>query len=121
MRLHREADLLADPTPVPEPERFFGPAHSASIQSGTPSKVTTALIRMAPHTRGHWHRHADGQVIHVVAGSGYVGRRDADPLEITAGDTVWIEPGEEHWHGASAEGLAQIAFSLGPITWLEPS
>ncbi|MEU7749860.1 cupin domain-containing protein [Nonomuraea sp. NPDC049158] len=121
MRLFRTADLLADPTPVPEPERFSGVAFSSAIQAGPTGKVTTALIRLDPGVRGHWHRHADGQVIHVVRGTGFVGRRDAEPLPVSAGDTVWIEPGEEHWHGASAEGLAQLAFSFGPITWLEPS
>ncbi|GII92791.1 cupin domain-containing protein [Sinosporangium siamense] len=121
MRLFRATDLLADPTPVPEPARFFGAAFSSAIQSGTTDKVTTALIRLDPGSRGHWHFHADGQVIHVLRGTGLVGRRDAEPLQIAAGDTVWIEPGEEHWHGASSEGLAQFAFSFGPITWLEPS
>lgn len=121
MRLFRAADLLSDPTPVPEPERFTGQAFSSAIQAGRPGKVTTALIRLDPNVRGHWHTHADGQVIHVLDGAGIVGRRDAEPLVVTAGDTVWIEPGEEHFHGASADGLAQFAFSFGAITWLEPS
>lgn len=115
-------ELLADPTPVPEPERFTGAAFSSGIQAGPTGKATTALIRMSPGVRGHWHRHADGQAIHVVSGRGYVGRRDQEPLAIEVGDTVWIEPGEEHWHGADAEtGLAQLAVSLGAITWLESS
>ena len=30
--------------------------------------------------------------------------------KITAGDTVWIEPGEEHWHGAMpAHAMIHIA------------
>ncbi|TDB97952.1 cupin domain-containing protein [Actinomadura sp. 7K534] len=121
MKLFRTADLLQDPTPVPSPERFTGAAFSSDIHGGPTSKATTALIRLDPGVRGHWHIHADGQVVHVVSGSGFVGRRDEEPLQVTAGDTVWIEPGEEHWHGASGEGLAQLAFSFGAITWLEPS
>jgi quercetin dioxygenase-like cupin family protein len=121
VKLFRTTDLTRDPTPVPEPHRFTGTAFSSPIQGGPTTRVTTALIRLAPGVRGHWHTHADGQVIHVVAGSGFVGRRDHEPLPVRAGDTVWIEPGEEHWHGASGEGLAQLAFSFGAIAWLEPS
>ena len=85
-------------------------------------KATSALIRLPDGSRGHWHRHSEGQLVHVVSGRGYVGRRNEEPLAIDEGDTIWIEPDEEHWHG-SAEGveLAQLAVSFGAITWLEPS
>ena len=38
----------------------------------------------------------------MVNGVGLVGIRNEPPKVIKAGDTVWIPPGEEHWHGASA-------------------
>lgn len=122
MQVFRLTDLLTDPTPVPEPARFHGPAFSAAVGATSTTKATAALIRLPDGSRGHWHSHADGQLIHVVAGAGLVGRRDAEPLRVEVGDLVWIEPGEEHWHG-SAEGadLAQLAYSFGQITWLEPS
>ena len=31
-----------------------------------------------------------------------MGLRNKAPQFIKAGDTVWIPPSEEHWHGASA-------------------
>jgi len=45
--------------------------------------------------------------------------------EIRAGDTVWIPPGEKHWHGATAEhGMEHIAMQEAQggehVTWLEP-
>jgi quercetin dioxygenase-like cupin family protein len=45
--------------------------------------------------------------------------------EIRAGDTVWIPPGEKHWHGATAEhALEHIAMQEAQsgehVTWLEP-
>ena len=40
--------------------------------------------------------------MHVVSGIGLVGLRNEQPQVIKAGDTVWIPPGEEHWHGATA-------------------
>lgn len=122
MRLFRPEELHTDPTPVPEPGRFVGNAFSSNIASTPPAKSTTALIRLDNGARGHWHRHEYGQFIHVTSGAGMVGRRGMDPLPIAAGDSVWIEPGEEHWHGAASGcHLAQLAVSFGPITWLEES
>ena len=41
------------------------------------------------------------QTLVVTAGSGRV-QRDGGPIEeIRAGDIVWFEPAERHWHGAS--------------------
>tara|TARA_B100000161_G_scaffold62058_1_gene41525 strand:- start:624 stop:821 length:198 start_codon:yes stop_codon:yes gene_type:complete len=31
-----------------------------------------------------------------------MGLRNKAPQTINTGDTIWIPPGEEHWHGASA-------------------
>jgi quercetin dioxygenase-like cupin family protein len=122
MRRLRRQEMLDDQNKVPEPERFTCTAFSCGVHSGPASKATSALIRLPDGARGHWHRHSEGQLVHVVSGHGYVGRRDAEPLAIAEGDTIWIGPDEEHWHGA-AEGveLAQLAVSFGAITWLEPS
>lgn len=115
------SELLADGTPVPEPAQFSGDAFQSSIGATQTSKATAALIRLAPGVRGNWHTHADGQLIHVVHGAGVVGRRGQAPLELAPGDVVWIEPGEEHYHGATdAQELGQLALSFGPITWLGP-
>lgn len=115
-------ELLAGRDEVPEPLRFHGPAYSANVIATQTSKATAALIRLPAGSQGHWHFHADGQLIHVVEGSGFVGRRTGSPLHVAAGDLVWIEPGEEHWHGAGSEvDLAQMAYTFGPITWLETS
>lgn len=121
MKRVRVGDLLADQTPVPEPAQFSGEAFQSLIGQTLTSKATAALIRLAPGVRGNWHTHADGQLIHVVHGAGVVGRRGQAPLPLAPGDVVWIEPGEEHYHGATeTEELGQIALSFGPITWLGP-
>ena len=41
------------------------------------------------------------------------------PVEvIRQGDTVWIPPGEEHWHGAAPDSfMTHTAISLGPTRW----
>jgi quercetin dioxygenase-like cupin family protein len=38
----------------------------------------------------------------VLSGTGLVGLRGESPRIINAGDTVWIPPNQEHWHGATA-------------------
>ncbi|MGB8561963.1 MAG: cupin domain-containing protein, partial [Pseudolabrys sp.] len=42
-----------------------------------------------------------GQTLHVLYGVGRVQAKGGPVREIRAGDTVWIPPGEKHWHGAT--------------------
>lgn len=66
-----------------------------------------------------------GQTLYVTDGIGYVARRGGDVQEIRPGDVVYIEPGEEHWHGATAERfMAHIAIQEADedgevVTWLD--
>jgi quercetin dioxygenase-like cupin family protein len=47
--------------------------------------------------------------------------RDGAGFPLTAGDTVHIPAGEEHWHGASPGSyLLHRAVSIGETGWLEP-
>ena len=60
----------------------------------------------------------------VLSGSGLVGLRNEAPKIINAGDTVWIPPGEEHWHGASeTNSMVHIAIQEAlygqAANWLE--
>ncbi|WP_030776425.1 cupin domain-containing protein [Streptomyces sp. NRRL S-920] len=65
-----------------------------------PSRLRMFSVHFAPGARTAWHRHPHGQVLHVTEGEGLV-QRESGPVEvIRAGDTVWIEPDEAHWHGA---------------------
>ena len=82
-----------------------------------------------PGARTAWHRHPIGQTLYVTQGIGYVARRGKDgtsqPQEIRPGDVVYIEPGEEHWHGATAgRFMAHVAIQEADdqgevVTWLE--
>ena len=39
-----------------------------------------------------------------------MGLRNAQPKIVNAGDTVWIQPNEEHWHGATpTNSMSHIA------------
>lgn len=66
-----------------------------------PSRLRLFSVHFAPggHTGRHTHPH--GQVLHVTEGEGLAQRRGGAVEAIRAGDTVWIEPDEWHWHGAS--------------------
>lgn len=75
-------------------------------------------VFFAPGGRTHWHSHENGQVLNVVAGSGWVCLEGAAPRQIRSGDVVWIRPNERHWHGADTGSyMIHTATSLGKTTW----
>ena len=81
-------------------------------------KINTVLF--TPCSRTYWHHHSHGQILQVFRGRGFVAGADGVPQLISEGDTVWIEPGERHWHGGTAESLlGHTAITLGDTVWLE--
>ena len=72
------------------------------IEADEPARVRALRVSFEPGARTAWHTHPLGQTLHVISGVGLIGLRNEAPQLIKAGDTVWIPPGEEHWHGASA-------------------
>jgi quercetin dioxygenase-like cupin family protein len=69
-----------------------------------PSRTQVDSVRFARGARTRWHRHPVGQVLVVTEGTGLVQRRSGDVETIRTGDTVRIEAGEWHWHGATPHG-----------------
>jgi quercetin dioxygenase-like cupin family protein len=72
------------------------------IEADEPARVRALRVSFEPGARTAWHTHPLGQTLHVISGTGLMGLRNEAPQLIKAGDTVWIPPDEEHWHGASA-------------------
>jgi quercetin dioxygenase-like cupin family protein len=72
------------------------------FQGTSPARVGGATVTFEPGARTSWHTHPLGQTLLVVTGFGRVQREGGPIEEIRAGDVVWFEPGEKHWHGASA-------------------
>jgi len=107
---------------------FTGDVYVTPIYSGSgPSRMTAVLVRFTPGARTIWHSHDVGQTLHVTEGVGLVGTRDGSVVRARAGDTVVCPPGEEHWHGATADTfMSHFAFleansdGSDPTTWLEP-
>jgi quercetin dioxygenase-like cupin family protein len=78
-----------------------------------------ASVTFAPGARTFWHSHAEGQILIVTSGSGWVGNADGAVETIRAGDVVWTPPAERHWHGATrGTVMTHTAISLGRPQWL---
>jgi quercetin dioxygenase-like cupin family protein len=71
------------------------------FQRNAPARVAGAIVTFEPGARTAWHTHPLGQTLIVTFGCGRAQREGGPIEEIRAGDVVWFEPGEKHWHGAS--------------------
>src|SRR5690242_8145909 len=109
---------------------FTGTVQVDSIRTpDEQSAIGSAHVRFTPGARTAWHHHPKGQTLYVTDGIGCVARRGAhgttEVQEIRPGDVVYIEPGEEHWHGATADRfMAHVAIQEADdqgevVTWLE--
>jgi quercetin dioxygenase-like cupin family protein len=65
------------------------------------SRVRMVRVTFEPGARTAWHTHPHGQTLHILSGVGRVQKAGEAVTEVYPGDTVWFEPGERHWHGAS--------------------
>jgi len=94
------------------------------FQRSAPARVGGAIVTFEPGARTAWHTHPLGQTLIVTSGSGRAQREGAPVEEIRAGDIVWFEPGEKHWHGASpTTAMTHIAIAEAVdgkvVDWLE--
>jgi quercetin dioxygenase-like cupin family protein len=106
---------------------FTGTVYIDGVQSpGQDSTLSCAHVRFTPGARTVWHTHPKGQTLYVTDGIGVVGTRGGNVQEIRPGDAVIIEPGEEHWHGATQDRfMAHVALNEADeqgevVSWLEP-
>ena len=72
-----------------------------------PARAAGGAVTFEPGARTMWHTHPLGQALIITFGRGWVQRDGAPVEEIRAGDVVWFEPGEKHWHGASSTTAMQ--------------
>ena len=90
----------------------------------TPARAAGNAVTFEPGARTAWHTHPLGQTLIVTFGRGLVQREGGPIEEIWPGDVVWFEPGEKHWHGATASNAMQHiaiqeAVDGNPVTWME--
>lgn len=106
---------------------FTGTVYQQPIVTAEdPARVNAATVTFTPGARTNWHTHPLGQTLHVVSGCGWFQTVGEPRIEIRPGDSIWIPPGEKHWHGATASvAMTHIAIherdgEAGHITWMEP-
>lgn len=95
------------------------------VEAPEPARVRAAMVTFEPGARTNWHTHPLGQTLHIVSGAGLAQVWGKPVQAIKAGDTVWIPPGEKHWHGAApTTRMAHIAIHEAldgvHVEWLEP-
>jgi quercetin dioxygenase-like cupin family protein len=96
---------------------FTGDVWAESVLPATDG-TTINTVTFLPGGRTYWHSHERGQILRVVQGRGLVCADGGAPVVISVGDTVWVPPGERHWHGACPDSLmTHEAVSLGPTQW----
>jgi quercetin dioxygenase-like cupin family protein len=84
-------------------EWFTGDVYVDTVAAALPpGRTSAALIHFTPGARTRWHTHTFGQSIYVTEGVG-LAQREGGPIEVLrAGDRVFFEADENHWHGATA-------------------
>jgi quercetin dioxygenase-like cupin family protein len=75
------------------------------VEAPEPARVRALRVSFEPGSRTAWHTHPLGQTLHITHGQGLIGLRDKKPQLMHIGDTIWIPPNEEHWHGATASNV----------------
>ena len=82
--------------------------------------ISIADVSFQPCARTKWHRHEGGQLLRVLAGTGWVCDKGGKPQRLNIGDVVWCPPGTTHWHGAD-DGTYMVhqAVSHGKVEWYD--
>lgn len=81
---------------------FTGQSYIAPVSQ---QQIGIFNVTFEPGCRNNWHIHTSdsggGQILICVAGRGYYCEWGKDPVVMTPGDVVNIQPGVKHWHGAA--------------------
>lgn len=70
--------------------------------------VTANEVTFRPGERTRLHEHTYGQLLYVTRGRGVAATEDEE-REVEAGDLVFFEPGEVHWHGTARDDPSEFA------------
>jgi len=83
-------------------DRFTGAVYIDSVATPAGSShVHASSVHFTPGAHTAWHTHPNGQTLYVLEGVGLCQRRGGPIEVIRAGDRVFFDPDEEHWHGAA--------------------
>ena len=70
-----------------------------------PSKINATTVTFVPGARTVWHKHDMRQVLVVTVGLGILQIKGQEAKALRPGDVATVQPGVEHWHGASEDSL----------------
>src|SRR2546421_9638944 len=120
MKIFRAAQ---NPSESGDSATFTGEVMRSTLASdtvGTP--VNVYRVEFAPGARTHWHTHTGPQWLLVVEGRIRIQKLGEPATEVVKGDAVVIQPGEKHWHGATADARGvHLAVNVNASTnWMEP-
>jgi len=108
------------------PEWFTGSVHIDAVAApSASSRVSATSVHFSPGARTAWHTHPNGQTIYVLEGVGLAQSRGGPVEVIRPGDRVFFEPGEDHWHGATANrfmthlAMLDVGDDGAPAVWGE--
>jgi quercetin dioxygenase-like cupin family protein len=112
---------------APGPADWFTGAVYIDVMAAPsePSRIAAASVHFTPGARTAWHVHPNGQTIHVTEGIGLCQRRGGPIEVIRAGDSVFFEADEHHWHGATPNrfmthvAMHQVDDQGSAVTWGE--
>jgi quercetin dioxygenase-like cupin family protein len=107
--IRNDTDTNAGPSDWFTGAVYLDPIAPPPEQSG----LSASRVHFTPGARTAWHTHPKGQTIHVLEGVCLAQRRGGPVEEIRPGDSVFFEPGEEHWHGATpTRFMAHLALAV---------
>ncbi len=74
----------------------------AMIPPGGSDFFNCSVVNFGRGAGTGFHTHTSGQILVITAGVGIVAT-EHEEHEVTVGDIIHIQPGENHWHGAKKE------------------
>ena len=83
--------------------RFTGEVHLDPGLAAPNGSGNVVVVHFSPGARTHWHTHPGGQYLYGLSGRGWVRSRDEAGVALLPGDILYVEPGEEHFHGGTLE------------------
>lgn len=90
-----------------------GQVTTALVSDGVSSEfngntVRSAEVTFRPGERTKFHAHVGVQILYVTGGEGIVATRDEE-REVSEGDLIVFDPGEEHWHGNTEDAESDFS------------
>jgi quercetin dioxygenase-like cupin family protein len=111
MKITHGATIFRDPAPGLRPT---GDVWQDEVRTGLSPQHHAMPVTFWPGSRTAWHTHPLRQAVHVLSGRGWAQIEGEPAKMIYPGDSVWIEAGELHWHGAADDEILITSWCLAP-------